>query len=250
MTTPVLPDDRRHLTTRLTVLQWVVAGAFILLAVGFWVFQVAHHRKFDEMAENNHQRRLQLPAPRGVLFDRNLKVLVDNRNTFNITIDREEAKGNLDETLNLLGSVAGVDPVVLKDTVNRKRREPSYRPIVLIENASPEQVIAVRLHHYELTGITYEEVPARTYPSSDLAAHLFGYVSEINEAQLTKAEYAGVEPGTMVGQAGVEQEYNKLLMGTDGNRLVVVNSTGREVRELDRQLPKEGRRIQLTIDGT
>ena len=249
MTTPVLPDDRRHLTTRLTVLQWVVAGAFILLAVGFWVFQVAQHQRFEVMAENNHQRRLQLPAPRGVLFDRNLKVLVDNRNTFNITIDREEAKGNLDETLNLLGSVAGVDPVVLKDTVNRKRREPSYRPIVLIENASPEQVIAVRLHHYELTGITYEEVPARTYPSSDLAAHLFGYVSEINEAQLTKAEYAGVEPGTMVGQAGVEQEYNKLLMGTDGNRLVVVNSTGREVRELDRQLPKEGRRIQLTIDA-
>src|SRR6476661_8724 len=203
MTTPVLPDDRRHLTTRLTVLQWVVAGAFVLLAVGFWVFQVAQHQKFEVMAENNHQRRLQLPAPRGVLFDRNLKVLVDNRNTFNITIDREEAKGNLDETLNLLGIVAGVDPVGLKDTVNRKRREPSYRPIVLIENASPEQVIAVRLHHYELKGITYEEVPARTYPSSDLAAHLFGYVSEINEAQLTKAEYAGVEPGTMVGQAGV-----------------------------------------------
>jgi penicillin-binding protein 2 len=184
-----------------------------------------------------------------VLFDRNLKVLVDNRNTFNITIDREEAKGNLDETLTLLGTVTGVDPAALKETFNRKRREPSYRPIVLIENATQEQVIAFRLHHYELTGINYEEVPARTYPSSDLAAHLFGYVSEINETQLQRTEYSGVEPGTMVGQAGVEQEYNKLLMGTDGNRLVVVNSTGREVRELDRQLPKEGRRVQLTIDA-
>src|SRR5262245_55480148 len=179
MTTPVLPDDRRHLTARLTVIQWVVAGAFILLGVGFWVFQVAQHPTFEVMADNNHQRPLQLPAPRGVLFDRNLKVLVDNRNSFNITIDREEAKGNLDETLTLLGTVTGVDPAALKETFNRKRREPSYRPIVLIENATQEQVIAFRLHHYELVGINYEEVPARTYPSSDLAAHLFGYVSEI-----------------------------------------------------------------------
>ena len=96
MTTPILPDDRRHLTTRLTVLQWIVAAAFASLAVGFWVFQVAQREKFEVMAENNHSRRLQLPAPRGVLFDRNLKVLVENQNTFNITLDREQAKGNLE----------------------------------------------------------------------------------------------------------------------------------------------------------
>ena len=57
-----------------------------LLAVAFWVFQVAQHQKFDEMAENNHRRRLPLPAPRGVLFDRHGKVLVENQNTFNIAL--------------------------------------------------------------------------------------------------------------------------------------------------------------------
>ena len=249
MTTPILPDDRRHLTNRLMVLQGVVMGAFSLLAVGFWIFQVPQHQKFEVMAENNHQRRLQLPAPRGVLFDRNLKVLVDNRNTFNITLDREQAKGNLDETLRLLAAVTGSDPAVLKETVNRRRGEPSYRPIVLIENATTDQIIAVRLRRYELLGVNYQEVPARTYPASDMAAHLFGYVSEINVAQLEKAEYTGVEAGTMVGQAGVEQAYNKLLMGADGERLVVVNSVGREIRELGKQNPTEGRRLQLTIDA-
>src|SRR5262245_46595178 len=249
MARPVLPDDRRHLAARLTALQWLAACAFGLLAVGFWIFQVAQHRRFDEMAENNHQRRLQLPAPRGVLFDRHLKVLVDNRNTFNITLDREQARGNLDETLALLGTVTGVNPDVMKEIVNRKRREPSYRPIVLIENATHEQVVAFRLHQYELTGISYQDVPARTYPSSDLAAHLFGYVGEINELQLARDEYSGVEAGAMVGQAGIEQAYNKLLMGADGSRVVIVNSTGREIREIDRQLPREGRRVQLTIDA-
>ena len=66
--------------------------------MAFWVFQVAQHQKFSEMAENNHRRRLPLPAPRGVLFDRNGKVLVENRNTFNIALVREQS-GNIDDTL-------------------------------------------------------------------------------------------------------------------------------------------------------
>jgi penicillin-binding protein 2 len=249
MTPPILPDDRRPLAVRLTVIQGVVTAAFVLLAVGFWVFQVAQHHKFEVMAENNHIRRLQLPAPRGVLFDRNLNVLVENQNTFNITLDREQTKNNLDGTLRLLAQVTGVDEAVLRETVSRKRREPSYRPIVLIENATMEQVIAVRLRRYELVGINYQQVPARKYPASDLAAHLFGYVSEINDAQLARAEYAGLEPGAMVGQAGVEQAYNKLLMGSDGDKYVIVNSLGREIREVRTELPREGRRLQLTIDA-
>jgi penicillin-binding protein 2 len=83
-----------------------------------------------------------------------------------------------------------------------------------------------------------------------MAAHLFGYVSEITELQLQKPEYAGVEPGTMVGQAGVELAYNKLLMGEDGNKTVVVNSVGREIGvPVGEDPPKEGRRLQLTIDA-
>ena len=248
MTTPILPDDRRQMTTRLTILQVVVAGAFILLAVGFWIFQVPEGKKFAEMAENNHMRRLPLPAPRGVLFDRNGKVLVENRNTFNIALVREQTK-NLDETLHVLAMATGVDEAQLRETVNRRRREPSYRPIVLIENATLEQVAAYRLRQWELPGIIHQEVPARKYPESELAAHLFGYVSEISETQLTRAEYTGVEPGTMIGQAGVEQAYNKLLMGADGDRFVVVNSVGREIREVREQPPKEGQRLQLTIDA-
>ena len=72
-------------------MQYLAAGLFALLAVAFWVFQVAQHQKFAEMAENNHQRRLPLPAPRGVLFDRNGKVLVENQNTINIALVREQS---------------------------------------------------------------------------------------------------------------------------------------------------------------
>ena len=75
-----IAEDRRRLATRLTVLRVSIAAAFCLLAFGFWFFQVVQHAKFKEMAENNHQRTLTLRAPRGIIFDRTGRLLVQNRN--------------------------------------------------------------------------------------------------------------------------------------------------------------------------
>jgi penicillin-binding protein 2 len=249
-TTPLLPDDRRSLTLRLSVMQYLVTAAFAALAIGFWIFQIAQHEKFREMAEENHLRRLPLPAPRGVLLDRNGRILVENRDSFSIALVREQTR-NLDQTLRALAFATSTDEVQLRETVARRRREPSYRPIVLIENASLEQVIAVGARRWELPGIIVQHVPSRHYPASEMAAHLFGYVSEITDLQLQKPEYAGADPGAIVGQAGVELAYNKLLMGKDGTKTVVVNSVGREIGAPPdgEELPKEGKRLQLTIDA-
>ena len=240
-------DDRRSLTLRLSVLQYVVAIAFAALAVAFWIFQIAMHQQFREMAENNFQRELPLPAPRGVLFDRHGKILVANQNTFNIVLAREQTK-DIDQTLQVLGEATGVDPAQLKDIVNRKRREPSYRPIVLIENASLSQVIAMRARAMELPGVDSQEVPARNY-EGEMGAHLYGYVGEVSDTQLQQADYKTLEQGAIVGKAGVEQAYNRLLMGADGKKRVIVNSRGREIQELGRIDPREGNRLMLTIDA-
>jgi penicillin-binding protein 2 len=247
MTTTLMPDDRRSLTLRLSVLQYSVAAAFALLAVGFWIFQIAQHDKFREMAENNQFRRLPLPAPRGVLLDRSGKVLVENQDTINIALVREQTK-DIGDVLRTLSEATGVSEDQLRDTLSRRRRDPSYRPIVLIENATREQYIAVWARRLELPGIISEEVPSRRYPGSDMAAHVFGYVGEITTAQLQRPEYDGIESGSIVGQAGVELAYNKMLMGVDGSKTVVVNSVGREIKELEKQLPTTGRPLQLTLD--
>src|SRR3970282_1505140 len=112
-----------------------------------------------------------------------------------------------------------------------------------------EQVIAFRARKPELPGIFYQEVPTRKYTMSHVAAHLFGYVGEVREEQLTRAEYEGVESGAIVGQSGVEQVYNRMLMGTEGSREVIVNSVGREMEFLRMHDPKEGTRLQLTLDA-
>src|SRR4051812_13578462 len=169
-------EDRRRLSVRLSVLQGVITVGFSVLAVSFWVLQVVQHAKFEEMAENNHQRTLALRAPRGVVFDRNLKVLVENRRSYSISIVREHTK-DLNRTVRLLANVLGMEEAAVRQIVDRHRREPTYRPITVVQDATLAQVSAVRARRldFELPDVVVEQVPTRRYPET-LAAHLFGYV--------------------------------------------------------------------------
>jgi penicillin-binding protein 2 len=243
--TPI--EDRRRLTVRLSVLQYTLTVVFSILAVGFWVLQVVQHAKFEEMAENNHQRTLALRAPRGVVFDRNGHVLVENRRSLSISIVREHTK-DLNRTVQLLAHVIGMDEAAVRQIVDRHRREPTYRPIVVVPDATRGQVAAVRARRldFELPDVVVEEVPTRSYPET-IAAHLFGYVGEVNDTQVSSDE-DGLKSGDIVGQSGIEKVYNAMLMGEDGARRVVVNSVGREIRTLEEDQPTEGKRLQLTID--
>jgi penicillin-binding protein 2 len=241
-----LVEDRRKLSARLTVLQYVIAVAFCVLAVSFWVFQVVQHQKFAEMAENNHQRTLALRAPRGLVVDRDGRVLVENRHSYSVSIVREHTK-DLERTIRLLAAVLLMDEARVRDIVDRHRREPSYRPITIVQDATLAQVAAVtaRRLDFELPDVVVEQVPTRRYPET-LAAHLFGYVGEANDSQVAGDE--SLKSGDIVGQSGIEKIYNALLMGNDGARRVVVNSVGREIRTLEEEPATEGKRLALTVD--
>ena len=234
------------MTFRLQILQGAAIVVFVVLGMGFWFLQVIEHKRYEELAENNHQRTLALRAPRGVLFDRSGSVLVENRHSFTISIVREHST-DLGRTVRLLSQVAGLAPAEVEQIVARHRNEPAYRPIVIVEDASLAQVAAVRARRLEseLPDVVVEEVPTRRYPVDALAAHLFGYVGEANDVQVA----AGATQGAIIGQQGLERAYNDLLMGRDGARVVVVNSLGREIRTLEEVPPIEGRRLQLTIDA-
>jgi penicillin-binding protein 2 len=240
-------EDRRRIGTRLVTLQVAAVVVFAALGICFWVIQIIQGTKYEEMAENNHQRTLALRAPRGVLFDRNGKVLVENRNSFTISIVREHTK-DLNRTVTLLAKVAGLDEKQVKQIVDRHRGEPSYRPILVVEDASLAQVAAItaRRLDFELPDVRVEEVPTRKYPADAMAAHLFGYVGEASDAQVGAGS---AQQGSIIGQQGVERAYNALLMGQDGAKRVVVNSMGREISTLEEIAPTEGRRVQLTLDG-
>jgi penicillin-binding protein 2 len=241
-----LHEERRRIGVRLSALQYLLTVVFSILAISFWVLQVVEHAKFEEMAENNHQRTLALRAPRGIVFDRHLQPLVENRSSYSISILREHTK-DLNRTVTMLASVLGTDEAAVRQIVERHRREPTYRPITIVQDATLAQVAAVTAHRldFELPDVVVEQVPTRRYPDT-LAAHLFGYVGEVNDRDVLNND--ALRSGDIVGQSGIEKIYNAHLMGEDGARRVVVNSVGREIRTLEEEPPVEGKRLQLTID--
>ena len=160
-------EERRRVGLRLSVLQYLIMVAFSVLAISFWALQVVQHQKFEEMAENNHQRTLPLRAPRGVLFDRDGRVMVENRHSYSISIVREQTK-DIDRTIRMLASVLKMDEAAIREIVERHRREPSYRPITIVQDASLAQVAAVTARRLdsELPDVVVEQVPTRQYPGA------------------------------------------------------------------------------------
>jgi penicillin-binding protein 2 len=241
-------EERLRLTTRLRWLQGIVVAVFVLLGGAFWYLQVVQHARFREMAENNHLRTMPMRAPRGVIVDRRGEVLVENRRALMIAIVREQSR-DLDRTVTQLAQVLGFDEAEVRAVVQRHRREPTYRPIVVVPDATLAQVAAVsarRLDH-EMPDVVVQEVPTREYPQATLASHLLGYVGE---ASLEQTGQDGFASGSVVGQSGLERLYNRQLMGVDGLRRVVVNSVGREIRTLEAKPPSEGQRVRVSIDAS
>lgn len=242
-------EDRQSFALRLTVLRVAAIVVFVAIAVAFWIVQVVEHQRYEELAERQHLRTLPLRAPRGVLYDRFGKVLVRNTYSFTIALVREQST-DVNEAVRRLALATGVEEARLAELVAnaKKRRDPSYLPVPLIEHATMAQVAAVTARQVDLPEIVVLQLPTREYPEGGMAAHLFGYVGEIREAQLQRPEFSGLELGAMVGQAGLEFTYNALLQGADGSRSVAVNSRGREIEKLGELEPVDGDRLQLTVD--
>ena len=155
---------------RLTVLQYVDRRRSSPCSPSsFWVLQVVQHAKFEEMAENNHQRTLALRAPRGMVFDRDGQVLVENRHSYSISIVREHTK-DLNRTIRLLAAVLGIDEAA----VRADRRPPPARADATGRSRScrtrrwrrSPRSRARRLD-FELPDVVVEQVPTRRYPGDD-----------------------------------------------------------------------------------
>jgi penicillin-binding protein 2 len=125
-----------------------------------------------------------------------------------------------------------------------------YNPVVVRSDADIGEVAALEARRLELPEVSIEVVPLRFYPLAAAAAHALGRVGEINERQLDSPTFEGLAAGALVGQAGVEAQYNRALMGRDGYRRVVVNSRGLEVTEAHREPPVDGPAFTLSLDAS
>jgi penicillin-binding protein 2 len=239
-------EDLRVVQSRLGVVQTVVATLVAILTIHFWNLQVVRGRYFRAQAESNRTRPVPLAAPRGALLDRKGRILVENRPSFNVVLTPEHAE-DLDATVARLGRTLQLGEAQIRERL--ARRQPPFRQVVVKTDASIEDVAALEARRMELPEVSVEVIPLRSYPLAAAAAHALGRVGEVTERQLQQKDYSDLEPGSLVGQAGLESQYNRSLMGQDGFRRVIVNSRGLEVGESERHPPTDGPSMTLTLDA-
>lgn len=240
-----LYEDVRALQARVGALQYVTVLTLALLLAYFWYLQVLRGRYYRELAENNRIRTLAIAAPRGPLLDRHGRILVENRPSFNVVLQLDHLQDS-DVAVARLASTLRVGEAQIRE---RLARRVPFRPVVVKADASIADVATVEARRLELPEARVDVIPLRSYPLAAAAAHALGRVGEVTERQLQLSEFEDLSPGDLVGQAGVELQHNRSLMGRDGRRRVVVNSRGVEVAEAERQPPVAGPSLTLTLDA-
>ncbi len=244
-------DDSQNLRVRLRLIQALILVLLGLLGVRLYLLQIINGAHYAEIAENQRIRLLPIPAPRGVLFDRNGNVLVDSRPIYSIFLSREDTKGiDRYSLIKPLSDGLMLDGEILRERFDQVKSQPAFESILIKEGASQADIAWVDAHQLELPALRVDQIPQRRYPANGMLAHVVGYVGEISPEQLNKPEFRekGYRPGDIIGQEGLEAVYDEYLRGRDGFRKVIVDSRGHIQNEVERIEPQSGQDIVTTID--
>ncbi|MCH7824620.1 MAG: penicillin-binding protein 2 [Acidobacteria bacterium] len=242
------PIVRSRLLSRVRVAEGVVILMVMLLLFGFWRLQVVHAAHYRELADNNRHRNIIVRAPRGLITDRNDLLLAANRAAFNVAIVREELDDR-DATLEWLAGVLGVTPDMLRERLDRRKQGiPVFQPVVIAGDIDAALVAAIEARSLEYPGVLIQPEHKRHYPKGRVAAHVMGYVGEINAAQLASWEQGRYRMGDIVGKLGLERVHEGRLSGFAGDEEIIVDSVGRTVRVLNQIPPEPGNTLTLTLD--
>src|SRR5438105_219877 len=236
--------DRRLDMARAAV--WVVLGVLV-----FSVFrtQILGHGKYQLQSETNRLRPIPLPAPRGVIYDRNGRVLAENVPGYTVSL-LPGPEANLRSTLTRIASMANIDSAEIERVLQRARRAP-YQPALVLADAPFTVVSALEERRVAIPGVLIQAEPKRFYPDTAIVAHLSGYVGEVTEAERASTRFAAVRLGGLVGKYGLELEYDDTLRGSEGLRFVEVSAKGQMVREAEAAAnlnPVPGKDLHTTID--
>jgi penicillin-binding protein 2 len=231
---------------RLTIASYVIVSVMALLLLGFWKLQVADSDRYSQLAERNRIRNIPLIAPRGKMLDREGRVLVDNYPSFSVLLLRD-ASQQVERNLPQIAEGLNVPLDDLRQQLDAMKTLPKFQPIVIKSEATQGDIAFIESHRADIPVLEMVMVHRRRYMKDGFMAHLSGYVGEVSPEQI-EASNNRYRPGDLVGKSGLERQYNETLMGTDGQRRVIVNSVGKEMGRLEEVEAIPGKPIQLTVD--
>ena len=235
---------------RLSVVGIVVFSLFAALFSRLWYLQVMDRQTFERAANNNRIRIVHEEAPRGLILDRKGRPLVVNRSSLAITVSRAELKGKADDVVPRLAALLGISKEELTRRINDPRFSP-YKPVPVATDVDKDKVVYVKEHAAEFPGVDALALAERSYTNGAVAAHVLGYVGEINDQELKERSKhnKAYRLGDTIGKSGVELTYEDDLRGTPGETKYQVDASGNVLGPpLGSLPPEQGHNLQLTLD--
>ena len=233
---------------------WILGG-FILLLFGILTvqlvrLQILQHDEYVARAASNRVRTIDIPPSRGLIYDRDGNLLVENAPAYRITaIAAEIPDDEVGSVAAELAELFGMRDWDIEQQIwERKRANDPFLPILIHEDPSPAQVIDVTSRRSTLPGVQVETVSIRRYEHGQLLGHLFGYVGNITESEFEELSTSRYLYSDQIGRTGIEAAYERQLRGTAGRRLVEVDAVGNVLRTLNDRAPAPGLSIVMTID--
>lgn len=230
--------------TRLTFFVFIVFG---VLFVRLWFLQIINGPKYRIQSENNRIDLRDVLPFRGLIFDRNGQLLVDNRPSFMLGVIPGDVR-DIDDLVNDLCRLVEIDGLSVKKKIREALKYNPFNPIYIKKGLTRDELAGIETNIFSLPGVAIEVKPRRHHIYGPLAAHLIGYLGEIGKEQLKREKYKENKLGDFVGRFGIEKKWNKYLNGIRGGEQVEVDAHGRRLKVLYQKPAEPGFNIYLTID--
>jgi penicillin-binding protein 2 len=217
---------------------------FIVVAMVLFVIRLFYLQVIDTSyklrADDNVIKKQTIQPSRGIISDRNKKVIVYNQAVYDIYVQINRVQ-NLDTAL--LCSVLGISDSFFIRRMEQVRKESTRKPVIFLKQVSQSSFAAFQEHLFKFPGFSYQTYMQRYYPYNG-AAHIFGYISEVDPAAI-EASKGYYKMGDYYGVLGIEKSYDEILRGVKGVRYQVV-----DVFNIPQGSFKEGKLDEMPIAGT
>ncbi len=248
-------EDDSFVGMRVGVLLIITFALFGILAFRLWFLQILSGDTYVAVATNNRIREVKLEAPRGVIYDRDGKILVENRAGLNVGLlpmdmyDPEEEPEQFQAEIHGLAHILDISETDLMDAYAKAKKDPYVTYVIKEDVAENSTVAYIKEHSQEFKGVEVEASYLRQYPFGALATHVLGYVGEASQNDLDQEQFATLKAGATVGKDGVERTYDSFLRGTDGSKQVQVDAAGRPKGVEKNVAPTPGSNLWLTVSA-
>jgi penicillin-binding protein 2 len=252
----VYRDDQKFLQFRINAVLWGIVAAFVFLAGSFWFVQGVQADKYRGLSEANALREIEIPPKRGLIMDRQGKILADNQPAYRLQVDRvvmkpllRADKNRREKLIAFLAQVLGRPPAEVLARWEKETKATNFtQPFTVAEDVSMSQVASVQAQSIAFPELNVVPVQRRNYPYGTMAAHVLGFIGEVNERDIKQNR--DLEQGQLIGKRGVELMYDQYLRGRGGAEYWEYDADGRRLSEYApaRKQPVPGDNIYLTVD--